>query len=105
VDWLRRDIGVSDVLMLDGVDEHRHVVTDALHRSEWFAKRSRSEREADHERRSADMSKRKYMSFSLVTPKRKCWLRPESGGTARVICCVFRLQNRFVAPVSAHKFH
>ena len=44
--------------MRGGVDEHRHVVADALNRSEWFAKRSRSEREADHERRSADLSKR-----------------------------------------------
>ena len=54
VDWVRRDRGVCDVLMLDGVDEHRHVVADALDRSEWSAKRSRSEREADHEQRSVD---------------------------------------------------
>ena len=93
------------MLVRNGVEEHRHVVAVALNRSEWSAKRSRSEREADHERRSADLSKRWYMSFSLVNPKGKCWFRPESGGTARVICCVFRLQNRFVAPVSAHKFH
>ena len=42
VDWVRRDRGVCDVLMLDGVDEHRHVVTDALDRSELSAKRLRS---------------------------------------------------------------
>ena len=35
-----------------GVYEHRHVVAVVLNRSEWSAKRSRSEREADHERRS-----------------------------------------------------
>ena len=71
VDWVRRDRGVCNVLMLDGVDEHRHVVTDALDRSEWSAKRSRSEREADHERRSVV----KYqMSFSLVNPMGKCWI-------------------------------
>ena len=58
VDWVRRDRGVCDVFMLDGVDEHRHVVTDVLDRSEWFAKRSRSERKADNERRSADLSNR-----------------------------------------------
>ena len=44
--------------MRGGVDEHRHVVTDVLDRSEWYAKRSRSEREADYERRSADLSNR-----------------------------------------------
>ena len=38
-------------LMLDGVDEHQYVVADALNQSEWSAKRSRSECEADHERR------------------------------------------------------
>ena len=42
VDWVRRDRGVCDVLMLDGVDEHRHVVTDALDRSEWYAKQTMS---------------------------------------------------------------
>ena len=44
--------------MHDGVDEHRHVGADALDRSEWSAKRSQREREADHERRSADLSNR-----------------------------------------------
>ncbi len=57
-DSCSRNCTICDVLMLDGVDEHRHVVTDALDRSEWSAKRSRTEREADHERRSADLSKR-----------------------------------------------
>ena len=46
VDWVRRDRGVCDVLMLDGVDEYRHVVTDALDRErmvcEALAKRARS---------------------------------------------------------------
>ena len=42
VDWVRRDRGVCDVLMLDGVDEHRLVVADVLDRSEWSAKRSRT---------------------------------------------------------------
>ena len=46
-----------------GVDEHRRVVADALSRSEWSAKRSRSEREADHERRSVNMCK-KYQVFA-----------------------------------------
>ncbi len=63
VDWVRRDRGVCDVLMLDGVDEHRHVVADALDRSEWSAKRSRSEREADHERRSVDLYKSDLCHF------------------------------------------
>ena len=36
-----------------GVYEHRHVVAVVLNRSEWSAKRSRSEREADHERRQS----------------------------------------------------
>ena len=38
-----------------GVYDHQLVVTVVLDRSEWSAKRSRSEREADHERRSANM--------------------------------------------------
>ena len=38
-----------------GVYEHRLVATVVLDRSEWSAKRSRSEREADHGRRSVDM--------------------------------------------------
>ena len=105
VDWVRRDRGVCDVLLLDGVDEHRHVLADALDRSEWYAKRLRSEREADHERRRVDLSKRGYMSFSLENSKGKCWFRPESSGTAKAICCMFRLQNRFAASVSAHTFH
>ena len=63
VDWVRRDRGVCDVLMLDGVDEHRHVVADALDRSEWSAKRSRSECEADHERRSVDLKKSDMCHF------------------------------------------
>ena len=42
------------MLARGGVDEHRHVVADALSRSEWSVKRSRSELEADHERRSVD---------------------------------------------------
>ncbi len=102
VDWVRRDRGVCDVLMLDGVDEHRHVVADALDRSEWSAKRSRSEREADHERRSADMCKKCLLSVSLVNPTGKCWIRPKSGCNSKVICRVFRLRNRFDAPMSAH---
>ncbi len=64
------------MLMLDGVDEHRHVDTDALNRREWSAKRSRSEGEADHERRSVDMCKKCQVSFSLVNPKGKCWIIP-----------------------------
>jgi hypothetical protein len=44
--------------MRGGVDEHQHVVADALNRSEWSAKRSRSECEADHERRSVDWVRR-----------------------------------------------
>ena len=43
------------MLTPDGVDEHLRDVPDALGRSEWSAKRSRSEREADHERRSVDL--------------------------------------------------
>ena len=58
MDWARGDRCVCDVLMLDGVDEHRRVVADALNRSEWSAKRSRSEREVNHERRSVDLSKK-----------------------------------------------
>ena len=65
VDWVRRDRGVCDMLMLDGVDEHRHVVAEALDRSEWSAKRSRSEREVDHERRSADTSMCKKCLLSV----------------------------------------
>ena len=42
VDWVRRGRGVCDVLLIDGVDEHRHVVTDALDRSEWSVKRTMS---------------------------------------------------------------
>ena len=56
--------------MRGGVDEHRRVVADALGRREWSAKRSRSEREADHERRSADMCKKCLLSVSLVNPTR-----------------------------------
>ena len=46
-----------------GVDEHWHVVADALGRSEWYAKRSRSEREADHERKSVDLYKSDLCRF------------------------------------------
>ena len=86
VDWVRRDRGVCDVLMLDGVDEHRHVVADAL----------------DYERRSADMCKKCLLSVSLVNPTGKSWIRPESSCNSKVICHVFRLRNRFATPVSAH---
>ena len=102
MDWVRRDRGVCDVLMLDGVDEHRLVVADALDRSEWSAKRSRSEREAGHERRSADMCKKCLLSVSLVNSTGKCLIRPESGCNSKVICHVFRLRNRFATPVLAH---
>ena len=63
MDCVRRDRGVCDVLMLDGVDERRHVATDVLNRSECYAKRSRSEREADHERRSVDLYKSDLCHF------------------------------------------
>ena len=46
-----------------GVYEHRHVVAVVLNRSEWSAKRSRSEREADHERRSVDLYKSDLCRF------------------------------------------
>ena len=52
----------------DGVDEHRHVVFDVWGRSEWSAKRSRSECEADHERRSVDMCEECQVPFSVVNP-------------------------------------
>ena len=78
--------------MRDGVEEHRHVVPDVLGRSEWSAKRSRSECEADHERRSVGLCHQWQVSFSLVNPKRKCWIRPESGGDSEVMCCAFRLR-------------
>ena len=63
VDCVRSDRGVCVVLTPDGVDEYRHVVADALGRSEWSAKRSRSEREADHERRSVDLYKSDLCRF------------------------------------------
>ena len=102
VGCVRIDRGVCVVLTHD---EHQHVVADALGRSEWFAKRSRSEREANHERRSADMCKKCQVSFSLVNSKGKCWIRTVSSGNSKVICCMFRLRNQFVASVSAHTFH
>ena len=46
-----------------GVYEHQLVVTVVLDRSEWSAKRSRSEREADHERRSVDLFKSDLCHF------------------------------------------
>ena len=51
------------MLTRGGVVEHRDVVADALGRSEWSAKRSRSEREADHERRSVDLYKSDLCHF------------------------------------------
>ena len=51
------------------------------------------------------MCKKCQVSFSLVNPKGKCWIRPGSSGDSQVMCCVFRLRNRFAAPVSAHTFH
>ena len=53
--WERSRLQAYVALMRGGVDEHQHVVADALNRSEWSAKSSRSEREADHERRSVVM--------------------------------------------------
>ena len=65
----------------------------------------RSAREADHERRSVDMCNEWQMSFSVVNPKGKCWIRLMSSGDSKVMCWVFRLRNRFAASVSAHSFH
>ena len=44
-------------------------------------------------------------SLSLVNPKGKCWIRPGSSGSSKVICCVFPLRNRFAASVWVHTFH
>ena len=60
IKWVRsrsRASGECGMLAPDGVDEHLRAVPDTLGRSEWSAKRSRSEREADHERRSVDLYK------------------------------------------------
>jgi hypothetical protein len=43
------------------------------------------------------MCKKCQVSFSLVNPKGKCWIIPESSGNSQVMCRVFRLQNRFAA--------
>jgi hypothetical protein len=51
------------VLTRVGVDEYRGVVTDALDRNEWSAKRSRSEREANHERRSVNLYETDLCNF------------------------------------------
>ena len=61
--WERSRLQAEAVLIRVGVDEHRHVVADALWRNEWSAKRSRSEREADHERRSVDLYKSDISHF------------------------------------------
>ena len=61
--WERYRLQAEAVLTHVGVDEHWHVVADALGRSEWYAKRSRSEREADHERRSVDLYKSDLCRF------------------------------------------
>ena len=49
-----------------GVFEHRLVVAVVLDRSEWSAKRSRSEREAYHERRQSSRTVVPYSGNSLV---------------------------------------
>ena len=61
--FVRFRLQAEAVLTRVGVDEHRDIITDALGRSEWSAKRSRSEREADHERRSVDLYKSDLCRF------------------------------------------